>query len=107
MTKGNDGVVTKMFPDRIEKVILMHSSVGLCCVIGVADQQRINYPKACIVLNEGCEYTETLENEIKELCGQNLPEYMIPCEIAVYKDFPRTSRGKVDYRALEKEAEKL
>lgn len=67
---------------------------------------EINYPKACIVLNEGCEYTETLENEIKELCSQNLPEYMIPCEIAVYKDFPRTNRGKVDYRALEKEAEK-
>lgn len=107
MTKGNDGVVTKMFPDRIEKVVLMHSAVGLCCVIGVADQQRINYPKACIVLNENHEYTETLEYEIKELCKQNLPEYMIPCEIAVYKDFPRTSRGKVDYRALEKEAEKL
>ena len=29
MTKGNDGIVTKMFPDRIEKAVLSHPAVGL------------------------------------------------------------------------------
>ena len=30
MTKGNDGQVTKMFPDRIEKAILEHPAVSFC-----------------------------------------------------------------------------
>jgi len=40
-----------------------------------------------------------------KLCEDNLPKYMIPEEIIYRTDLPRTARGKVDYRALEKEAE--
>jgi long-chain acyl-CoA synthetase len=100
MTKGRDEQVTKMFPDRIEKAIYACDSVELCCVIGVPDEKRINYPKAYVVLKKG-QQKEITEEAILRQCRQNLPEYMVPEEISFVDDLPRTSRGKVDYRALE------
>lgn len=100
MTKGRDEQVTKMFPDRIEKAIYTCDSVEMCCVIGVPDEKRINYPKAYVVLKKG-QQKEITEEAILRQCRQNLPEYMVPEEISFVDDLPRTSRGKVDYRALE------
>ena len=101
MTKGRDGQVTKLFPDRIEKVINAHQSVELCCVIGVPDKDRVNYPKAFVVLKDKSD-TEIAKNGIMEICKQSLPEYMVPEQIEFVDDMPRTARGKIDYRALEK-----
>lgn len=101
-TKGTDGVATKMFPDRIESVINKHPSVNLSCVIGVPDKDRINYPKAVIELNEGCTPSEELKADIINFCKGKLPDYQIPDEIEFCDVLPRTDRGKVDYRALEK-----
>lgn len=106
MTKGRDGQVTKMFPDRIEKVIYKHQAVELCCVIGVANKERINYPKAFIVTKEKATI-DSIKSEIVDLCKQNLPEYMLPVEIEFRTDLPRTQRGKVDYRALEQETDNM
>ena len=100
VTKGKDQQATKLFPDRIEKVLAMHQAVELCCVIGVPDSERIHYPKAFIVVKEKTN-TERIKKELLEICEQNLPEYMIPDEIEFVDDMPRTPRGKIDYRALE------
>ena len=105
MTKGKDGVVTKMFPDRIEKAVLKHPAVGLCCVIGVADDARIHYAKAVVVLNSECKANDQLTKEIIQNCKDVLPEYMVPETVEYRTDLPRTERGKVDYRELEREAE--
>ncbi len=100
MTKGEDQQVTKMFPDRIEKVLYTHPAVELCCVVGVSDPVRINYPKAYIVLKAGKD-KNTVKNEILEVCRKSLPGYMIPEAIEFLADLPRTTRGKIDYRAME------
>jgi long-chain acyl-CoA synthetase len=104
MTKGLDGQVTKMFPDRIEKALYSDSSVELCCVIGIPDENRINYPQAIIVLKDGIEKSENIKQAILDKCKEMLPGYMVPKVIEFRDDLPRTPRGKVDYRALEKEA---
>lgn len=104
MTKDKSGQVTKMFPDRIEKAICNDPSVELCCVIGIPDKDRINYPKAIVVLKEGIEKNKDLEQEIINTCKNSLPDYMIPEKIEFRNELPRTPRGKVDYRALEREA---
>ena len=106
MTKGDDGQVTKMFPDRIEKAIIANSSVELCCVIGVRDKERINRPKAIVVLNDGVEQSDVTKRNILTACKEALPGYMVPDAIEFRKTLPRTSRGKVDYRALEEDAAK-
>ena len=103
-TKGKDGVATKLFPDRIEKAIYQHPAVELCCVIGIPDKERINYPKAFVVLNGEGRNRETVTEEILKICREGLPDYMVPDEIEYRSELPRTSRGKVDYRALEQMA---
>ena len=101
MTKGTDGQVTKLFPDRIEKTVCIHKSVDQCCVIGVPDEQRINYPKAFVVLKTGETASEEKKRELINHCKELIPEYMIPHQIEFIDELPRTLRGKVDYHALE------
>lgn len=102
MTKGRDGNVTKIFPDRIESAIYHHDAVALCCVIGLPDTDRIHYPAAFVVLRTGTLEQETVTEEILALCRKELPAYMVPERIYYCDDLPRTPRGKVDYRELEK-----
>ena len=101
MTKGLDGQVTKMFPDRIERAIYSDPSVELCCVVGIKDEERINHSKAFVVLRQGETSSDEKIQEIIDRCHKNLPEYMIPAEIEFREDLPRTERGKIDYRKLE------
>ena len=103
MTKGRDGSITKIFPDRIERIISRHEDVAICCAIGIPDDERINYPKAIIVLKDGIPATEETKASIIETCKASLPGYMVPDEIEFRDELPRTPRGKVDYRALEQE----
>ena len=102
MTRDKFGQVTKLFPDRIEKVIYTHKSVEACCVIGVPDETRINYPKAFIVMSDK-ENEEEKRSEILNICRKGLPEYMVPEEIEFVNDLPRTPRGKIDYKKLERQ----
>lgn len=103
MTRGKDNNPTKLFPDRIEKVICKNGKVEICCIIGIPHEERINYPKAYIVLKEGIKSSSELTKEILLICRNNLPDYMIPEEIEYRESLPRTDRGKIDYRALENE----
>ena len=101
ITKGRDGQATKLFPDRVEKAICTNEMVELCCVVGVPDKARIHYPRAFVVLREGFSKDDLTKERILETCRKELPDYMVPEEIVFVDDLPRTSRGKVDYRALE------
>lgn len=107
MTKGNDGIITKIFPDRIEKALIKHHAVKTCCAIGVRDKERINYPKAYVILNESYEKTDDTRKELIEYSKNELPNYMVPEDIEFIDDFPRTQRGKIDYRALENRSNNL
>ena len=104
-TKGNDGIMTKLFPARIENAVLRHSAVKLCCAIGIPNVERINIPKVFIVLNNGYYENKQLTENIIAHCHKFLPDYMVPEVVEYVNDLPRTERGKVDYRALERMAE--
>ncbi len=106
MTKGKDGNISKIFPDRIEKVISQHPAVAVNCAIGVPDPERVHIPVAYIVPNEDRANCERIEKELRELCKAQLPEYMRPDRFLFVEELPRTARGKIDYRALEERAVK-
>lgn len=106
MTKGNDGNITKLFPVRIENVINEYPSVRVCCVIGIPDEERVNYPRAIVELNDGVVPSDELANDIKRFCAEHLPDYSLPEEVVFTDTLPRTQRGKIDYRVLEKEVQK-
>ena len=103
MTRGADAQVTKLFPDRIEKAIYAHPAVELCCVVGVPDAARIHIPKACVVLKRGVRPDAQTRQAILDACWNVLPGYMVPEIVEFRSDLPRTERGKIDYRALERE----
>lgn len=106
MTKGKDGNISKIFPDRIEKVIGQHPAVAVNCVIGVPNEERIHYPVAYVALNADSRNSRKIEKELRESCRTQLPEYMRPERFQFLDELPRTSRGKIDYRALEEMAQR-
>ena len=78
----------------------------MCCVIGVPDENRVNYPRAIVELNDGNVPSDALANDIKRFCSEHLPDYSLPDEVVFTDALPRTQRGKIDYRVLEKEVQK-
>ena len=105
MTKGDDGNVTKMFPDRIENAVNKCEDVNASCVIGVKDDERIHYPKVYIELKDETMDKDLAREHILEICRKKLPNYQIPVEIEFMSELPRTERGKIDYKALDTDAD--
>ena len=101
--EGKDGSITKVFPDRIEKAIYAEGSVELCCAVGIPDEIRINYPRAIIVLKKDFGKSEETKQRSLDISKSSLPDYIVPDEIEIRDELPRTARGKVDYRVLEQE----
>lgn len=97
----------KVFPSLIEKVIGTHSAVESCKVVGTRDfdHSQGKLPKVHLVLKDEYKNIEegTVIQELKQLCLEQLPEYMQPVDYKVREVMPLTSIGKIDYRALEAE----
>ena len=98
----------KVFPSLIEKTVDTNKNVISNCAIGVADTSHSQgkLPIVFAVLNDGAN-EETVKAELFELCQKELPEYVQPVDYVFIDKMPLTPIGKVDYRALEKEAEIL
>ena len=96
----------KVFPSEIENVFLKHFAVKSCAVIGVEDAKDTTAPFAYIVLKDGIHMDETtiLNDLSASILDSGLPPYFTPVGFAFRTNLPLTSAGKVDYRALEKEA---
>lgn len=94
-----------MFPDRIENAINKCEDVNASCVVGVKDDERIHYPKAYIELKESITNEALAREHILEICQKKLPGYQVPVEIEFMSELPRTERGKIDYKALDTDAD--
>lgn len=105
MTKGDDGNVTKMFPDRIENVLNKCDGVNVSCVIGIKDEERIHTPIAYIEPKNPEDNQEAMLEDILAICHKKLPGYQIPVDFKFVPELPRTPRGKVDYKALDEDAD--
>jgi len=98
----------KVFPSVIETVILKNPYVSACCTVGMRDKSNSQgqLPLAFVVLNEQCDKT-TAKEELLDLCKTELPEYAQPVDFVFVDSLPLTPIGKIDYRALEKQAEEM
>ncbi|MBR1724282.1 MAG: long-chain fatty acid--CoA ligase, partial [Ruminococcus sp.] len=101
-----DGMVSKIFPDRVEKLLDSHKAVEVSCVVKQSGEAAEVKLTAHIVLKEQYR-TETarIEQELRKLCAAELPEYSVPDRYAFRESMPLTAAGKVDFRTLEKMAE--
>lgn len=98
----------KVFPPFIENVVATHNAVETCCAVGTPDREHAQgkLPIVFVVLNpEHIGKEAVIMQELIALCKKELPEYAQPVDFVFRTELPLTPIGKVDYRALEKEAE--
>ena len=89
-----------VYPSHVEEIIEQHPAVLQCSVIGIPHPYKQQVPKAFIVLKEG-NHGLLVKQEIQAYCKKHLAKYMIPYEIVIRKQLPKTKLGKVDFKVLQ------
>ncbi len=84
--------------DEIENALLAIPDVQEAAVYPIADGEGSSLIKAAVIPKLEINLTEDVL--FAEL-GRTLPPYAIPVEIEIRSEFPRTSTGKIDRRALQ------
>jgi amino acid adenylation domain-containing protein len=87
---------------EIEAVLAAHPAVATGVATAVPHREWGKAIIAFVVPREGDPVTEA---ELRRHVGRRLPRYMVPTEIRVVHELPRTSTGKVDRQVLAREAE--
>ena len=96
-----------VYPGQIENIIDSLDEVAYSCVIGVKDPHRMQRVKAYVVLKPGFKGDEAMKKKILGELNIHVAKYAIPREIEFRDDLPKTLVGKVAYRKLEEEANKM
>lgn len=82
-------------PFEIENVLMEHSAVLECSVVGIPDQLRGQAIKAFVVLAPGFEASTELQKEIREFCNTRVAEYKWIRAIEFVHTLPKTISGKI------------
>jgi len=83
---------------EVEEVLFQSGQIRGAAVIGVPDDVLGQHIKAFVVARED---QPPDADRLQEFCAQRLPRYMVPKVIEYIDELPKTSSGKVDYRALQ------
>lgn len=97
----------KIYCDYVQKVIAETvPEIAECAVVQRPDETRSLVPVAFLCAKSVSQFdAESLQN-IQSLCQQKLQRCAVPVEFIPIETLPLTVAGKVDYRALEREAAK-
>ncbi|MGQ0793015.1 MAG: acyl-CoA ligase (AMP-forming), exosortase A system-associated [Deltaproteobacteria bacterium] len=86
----------RISPTEVEEVIYATGWVREAAAIGVADEVLGQYIRVFVALNK----TDISAEDILIHCARKMPRYMIPKEIEILPELPKTSSGKINYPAL-------
>jgi acyl-coenzyme A synthetase/AMP-(fatty) acid ligase len=87
--------------DEIEVALLAHPGVEEAAVYPVPDGEGSNLIEAAVIPKQEGTLSES---ELMEHLAGRLPPYAKPARIDLLPDFPRTSTGKINRRALQEQA---
>lgn len=96
----------KVFPSMIENAISHHPAVRQCSVVGCVakDHPQGRLPFVFVVLDPAAaDKKRQILRELRQLCVEELPEYVQPVGYKFLDELPLTPIGKVDYRKLEEQ----
>jgi acetyl-CoA synthetase len=85
---------------EVESALVSHPSVAEAACIGLPHEVKGNSIKAFVVLREGKEATEELEDELRDHVGVHLSKIARPDSIEVVDKLPKTRSGKIMRRLL-------
>ena len=80
---------------EVEDVLLTHSAVRECAVVGAPDSERGQVVKACVVLKDRISGGDTLVRELQDYVKQQIAPYKYPRVIEFLAELPKTETGKV------------
>ena len=99
------GAPAKIFPVFVEQILKELPEIYDCTVVARYIKGTTYYePVAYIIPSKDCNIDKSF---LDSYCDKKLPTYMKPVETVFVDSFPHTPIGKVDYRALEKQAKEL
>lgn len=84
--------------DEVEAAILTHTCVEETAVFPVANEDGETQIKAALILKNG---SQLHKSDLLRHLAERLPRYALPGQIDIVSDFPRTTSGKIDRRALQ------
>lgn len=102
---GADKTPSRVYPMEIENVLCKHSGVDKCAVVGRHNGEK-GYLVIAYVILKSKDIVDNVETELRQLCKQELKENSWPLEYHFVEKLPTTGAGKIDFRTLEKWAEK-
>lgn len=100
--RSKDIIVFKAFniyPQEIERVLLLHSQVYMAAVVGLDHEVFGQIPVALVGVKPGARVEE---KELAFLCKAHLASYKIPHKILVTEQMPLNHLGKVDRKTVKK-----
>jgi malonyl-CoA/methylmalonyl-CoA synthetase len=89
-----------IYPPEVERVLVEHTAVETCAVIGCPDREWGENVTAVVVLNQGESVTG---EELIRFCRERLAPYKSPKSIVFRDGLPRNAMGKVQKAELRKE----
>jgi enamine deaminase RidA (YjgF/YER057c/UK114 family) len=98
VSRTDDMIVTSGYNvsgPEVENVLLAHSAVAECAVVGIADEARGQIVKAFVVPAAGHEGSDALARELQEFVKRELAPYKYPRAIEFVTELPRTLTGKL------------
>ena len=83
----------RLSPEEVENLLVSTGIVREACVFAIPDPDLGQQVLAAVSLRDGGD--ESLET-IREYCVKNAPPYMVPKEILIENELPKTPSGKID-----------
>lgn len=87
----------KVSPIEIEQTLHGINGVKEAVVVGVDDSQLGQAIQAFVVLQKGSDLTDRI---IKKMCLARLENFMVPKNVVVLDELPKTANGKIDKKLL-------
>jgi len=87
----------RISPSEVEDVLFQSGKIREAAVIGIPDRILGHYILAFVAPHEN---EELRADELVDFCAQKMPRHMVPRQIEILKDLPKTGNGKVDYPTL-------
>jgi len=81
-----------VYPLEVEQVVLSHTSVQDCAVVGVPDAKWGESIKAVVELKPGA---QLVAEELLAMCRERLGAVKTPKSVDIVQELPRSPAGKV------------
>ena len=90
----------RMSPEEIEDLLIGSGLVSEAVTFGVPDPDVGAQVIAVVSLKDGANSDGEAAEKIREHCIKNGPPYMVPKEIVIQDELPKTGSGKVDRKTV-------